>query len=293
MDNFIGFTCVGEDREPIPHSVLQDTKVSYAEAFSKTEGMVKVAERLKGVKDESFCTLPFSVTIEAEALGAEVNIDDKFTTPIIKERSFKNLDEVNHKLSFNLNKGRIKKVLDAVEILSNKGETVVLNVEGPLTILSMLVDTKNIYKEIIKRPKLILDTCEMIIEFLCEYINEGIIRGAKVISYADPFGAYDLVSNNTYKDICGEISYRLLKRLENAIDGCIVHLCGKTSIGFEKAGFCKGVKVKVNGEITYGHALEKAIENKKVKFVGHRCMKECSKIMKVPYYWELKLCENF
>lgn len=293
MDNFIGFKCVGEDRDPVPDSLLESINISYVDAFTKSESMAEVSKKIKEVKNDVFCVLPFSVTIEAEALGAELSIDDKLPTPITKEGTFKNLDEINSRsFVFSVNDGRIKSILDAVEILTKSGEQVILNVEGPLTILSMLINTRTVYKEIIKNPESILIACDNIIDYLCEYIYEGIRSGAKIISYSDPFAAYELVSKDVYKNICGEVTYRLLKKLEGKINGCIIHLCGRTSIGFEKSGFCKGEKVKVENNVTYGDALNAAISNREVKIVGHRCMKEVNKAINDQYYWNIKLCEN-
>lgn len=292
MSKLIGATCIGEEEDPVPYAVLKELGISYTEAFTQTKGMVKVATRLKEINKDKFCTLPFSITVEAEAFGAEVDIDPCFATPRVRERTFTKLEQVRDMLAINFGIGRIKEVLDAVEVLADNGEDVILNVEGPLTILSMLIDTKTIYKEMIKRPDLLLYVCDMITSFLCEYMRKGIKKGATVISYADPFGAYDLVSNNIYTRICGVVTYRLLKEIENDLNGCIVHLCAKTSVGFEKAGFCEKIKREVDENITYAEALKEAVKNEEVKFVGLRCMKLCPKRIGTPYYWELKLAKN-
>lgn len=292
MNGLVGTTCIGEEEDPVPYEVLKELGVSYTEAFTQTKGMVKVATKLKEVNKDKFCTLPFSITVEAEAFGAQVDIDPCFATPRTRDRTFTKLEQVRDMLSMNFGTGRIKEVLDAIKVLSDNGEDVILNVEGPLTILSMLIDTKTIYKEMIKRPDLLIYVCDMITHFLCEYMREGMKRGATVISYADSFGAYDLVSNEVYTRICGVVTYRLLKQIEKDLNGCIVHLCAKTSVGFEKAGFCEKVKREVNPDITYAEALKEAVKNKEVKFVGLRCMKLCPKRIGIPYYWELKLAKN-
>lgn len=286
-------TCMGEEKDPAPYEILKAVGVNYTEAFTQTKGMVKVATKVREVENNKFCTLPFSITVEAEAFGAEVLVDSCFATPRVREKTFKKLENVLDMLEFKCESGIIKQVLDAVEILAGNGENVILNVEGPLTILSMLIDSKTMYKEMIKRPELVIYACDGIISYLCDYVRKAIKNGAKVISYADPFGAYDMVSDNIYIHVCGEVTYRFLKSIEKYIDGCIVHLCAKTSVGFERTGFCEKHKINVDIEdLTYGEVLMEAVKNKDVKFVGHRCMQECQWTMKKPYYWELKLARK-
>src|SRR3712207_7159909 len=56
-----------------------------------------------------------------------------YTTLFRSKYLFNSIDELENIKEIDLNNGRIKEVLDAIEKLARQGENVILNVEGPFT----------------------------------------------------------------------------------------------------------------------------------------------------------------
>ena len=93
-----------------------------------------------------------------------------------------------------------------------------------------------------------------------------------VLSYADPTVAADLISPKLYTDLCGEISYEVLNAVEHATENVVLHLCNKTSVAFQKAGFCTMERIVQKPGLTYGEALLDAIKRPDVRCIGHGCI---------------------
>jgi uroporphyrinogen-III decarboxylase len=59
----------------------------------------------------------------------------------------------------------------------------VLNVEGPFTIISSLIDPMNFYKGIRKNKAAVTKIISVVEDSIVKYIIEGLKRGARIISY--------------------------------------------------------------------------------------------------------------
>jgi uroporphyrinogen-III decarboxylase len=200
------------------------------------------------------------------------------------------VEEMQNMSEMNLESSRIKEVLDCVELLRNQGEVVALNVEGPFTIISSLIDPMYFYKGIRKNKEAALNIIKVIEDSIVNYILEGLKRGASIISYGDPVGAMDIVGPKVYEELSGKSSYNILKRVEQHLNGAVVHICGKTSVAFVKLGFAETVPVEFPEDMKYGEAINIAINEKKdIKFIGHRCIKKSSFMLGNKVLWSIKL----
>lgn len=289
MSFVVDFKCQGESPEEIPVSIINSTGISFYKAHADKNAMAVIAENLKEYKGDCICRVPFCLTVEAEAFGAKVIIPDEKTGPSFESYRFNSIEELVEIEEVDLLRGRINEVLNCVEILEKNENVVALNVEGPFTILALLIDPVALYKEISKHRDLIAEALRVIENSIVKYISAGIEKGAKIISYADPTGALEIVGPKIYREISGKVSYNILKRVEGELAGAIVHLCGKTSTAFDKIGFCKVKPVTVAGGLTYGEAICQLYKDKNVKFIGHRCMKSTPMSMRQPVVWQVEL----
>lgn len=275
--------------ELIPQEVLLATGVSVTEAHSTGEAMALVSGKIKEAEGNAFCSIPFCVTVEAEAFGGKTRISGETTAVSMDGFKFRRIEELAGLKEMVTGEGRIGEVLKAAAILRKRDNVVVLNVEGPFTILTLLIDSLALYKGLKTHRKLIDTTLQLIEDSLVKYIESGIEAGAGMISYADPSGDAGLVGPGIYREISGKASYKLLKRLRENSKGALVHLCGKTSIAFQKYGFCTSRPLEVENGLTYGEALCRAIHPQRIRFFGHRCMKSAPAVMSKPVLWEVEL----
>ena len=291
MEQTINFKCTGENLEQIPEDVAISKGLSFPKAHSNKQDMSLLSDEIRKHKKDTLCRLPFCVTVEAEAMGARINLGNDRIGPIVESYLCNTLEELNSLKEINLDNGRIREVLGSVEILSRQRKNVALSVEGPFTIASSLIDPTVLFKGIRKNKGVIQEFMSIIEDSIVKYILKGIESGAKIISYADPVGSMDIVGPKVYKEISGPVSLNILKRVEKHLDGTIVHVCGKTSTALEKLGLVEASPVTVEAHINYGEALSTLLSNNNIKFLGHMCIKRSPFKMAKPVVWSIRLNE--
>ncbi|MBV5330688.1 MAG: hypothetical protein JZU65_24165, partial [Chlorobium sp.] len=151
---------------------------------------------------------------------------------------FSRIEELCDLAPMELDRGRIPEVLNSIKLLHNQGYTVALNVEGPFTVLGLLIDSATLFRGILTHPQIIEQALGILEENLIHYIRQGIHHGASIISYADPAGALEVFGPKLYREIVGLSSHRLLQQLERTGEVALIHLCGQTSRNLEKVGLC-------------------------------------------------------
>ncbi|MBQ9633762.1 MAG: hypothetical protein IJR37_01955, partial [Schwartzia sp.] len=146
LEKELTYECLGEPERPITEEMCSNAGARYAAVFSRAEDMVKAALEVKRLNRDVFCKLPFCVTIEAEAFGAEVSLNSLYGVPAVAKFRYEKVEDIPALPEMDFSAGRVREVLRAATILRDMGETVILNIEGPFTVLSQLVPSKQIYK---------------------------------------------------------------------------------------------------------------------------------------------------
>lgn len=284
------FICTGDDLEQIPEEVVKKTGLSLPGAHSDKHGMATLAGELRKHRGDVIARVPFCVTVEAEAYGAHIKLGDAVNGPRVESYPFLSIEEMSGLQGIQLNQGRIKEVLGAVEILAEAGEKVALNVEGPFTILSSLIDPLNFYKGLRKDPQQIKKIIAIIEEGIIRYSLEGVKKGASIISYGDPVGAIGIIGPKVYRDYSGPSSWRIIQGIKEASGKVLIHLCGKTSTALEKIELASSYPIEIDGGATYGQALLGQLDKATGPLViGHRCIKGSLNKMVNPILWGIEL----
>ena len=86
--------------------------------------------------------------------------------------SYRLIVHTNSKGMVDFSKGRIKEVLDAIEILKEDGEDVILKVSGPIAVLNILTEPKNIFKTMRRNPELMDKVYEKVHRNIKAYISQ-------------------------------------------------------------------------------------------------------------------------
>jgi uroporphyrinogen-III decarboxylase len=290
MDYESNFKCVLDKFEEIPESIVLETGITFPSAHRRCSELSVLAKALKEYHKDSVIRVPFCLTIEAEALGANIKLGDERIGPRVGEYVFSSIEDMKNIKTIDLSKGRISEVLKSVENLSSEGETVALSVQGPFTIMSSLIDPLLFYKAVRKDR----ESAETFMEAICNsiviYIEEALKRGVKIISFGDSVGSISILGPKMYKDFSGRYSHTVLKSIENKLGRAFVHLCGVTSTSLDKAGLIKSTPLYVDMDLNYGEALEKVVKAREdVKLIGHNCLKRTTLKMKKPVVWKIEL----
>ena len=292
------FQCKWDSPETLPEERLKKSGISLWEAQTQGESMAVAAVAKKEEEHDSLCRIPFCVTVEAEAFGAwpsgsdPEGSDPEGSDPEGSDKPyrFSTLAEVAGMGELDFSSGTISEVLRCAEILTAAGEAVAVNVEGPFTILGLLLDPVQLYKGIYLEPEHLKVALTVIEDNLVRYMEALVDKGVKVISYADPTGARELLGGALFREWSGKSSYRILKRIEPVLKGTLLHICGVTSLSLEEEGFCKAQAVKIEQVRTYGESLcVVQQQHPEVRLAGHHCMKCTPAVMAQPVVWQIKL----
>ena len=290
MSEVVDFVCVSDQLEEIPESIVRNLGLNFPEVHTKAEYLATLSMEMKKHKKDTLCRLPFCNTVEVEALGGNIKLGDAKTGPRVESYAYSSIDELLEMGDIDFTSGRIREVLKAVEILSGTGELVVLNVEGPFTIITSLIDSRVFYKAIRKNKEIVNNVLTILEDNIVKYIKEGVKRGAKIISYGDPVGALDIVGPKVYREYSGKFSYNILKRVENEIGSSILHICGKTSTVFQNMGLIETRPIKLKEDITYGESIDYILKNRSdVRIIGHNCIKKTPLKLKNSTVWNIKI----
>ncbi len=269
----LDFKCDQIDNENIPLEIIQGSNLSFPNLHKNANDMAYISKSLKDYRKDSICKLPFCTTVEAEAFGANINLGDEKNCPRSRDYAFSSLEELSKLDNIDFDNGRIKEVLESISILSSKNEIVTLNVCGPMTIISLLVDLKYFYKGVRKNLDCIDKLMNIIEDNIVNYIVKGYEKGAKIISYSDPVGDINIVGPKVYEEVVSKTTINILERASTCIGEGVIHICGKTSSALFNLKKCKFTKVEYESCLTYGEAICNIIESKKVKIIGNNCMK--------------------
>lgn len=283
MSDILKFKCLGEASQMIPESIINENGLSYEEIHNDKRAMIIAAEKIKELNADFFYKLPFCSTIEADALGASIKLGDLNIGPRVNKYIFSSIDEMCCIGSFDFNRGRISTVLDAVETLSNNGKQVVLNIEGPFTVIASLIEPVEFYKALRKNKDMALSILKKIEDNVVEYMFEAVKRGVKIISYADPMGTIDILGPNIFKEFSAVSTINIIKRCEVFLNEAVIHICGKLTSSLELLEFCKLKNIYFKGEMTYGEAIDKVLKVRSdVTLIGNSCMKMTHKSINNP-----------
>lgn len=154
--------------------------------------------------------------IEAEALGCTIKYHDDDSVPGIKGHVFKeNIDIKN--IVFKIDKGRIKKILNAADSINKKignKVNVGIGICGPFSICIELVGYENLIMRIINEEEIVLDLLEATLKFQKKYCDEIIKRGLG-ISIFESWATPPLISPNVYRKYVMPYEKRLIKYIKN------------------------------------------------------------------------------
>lgn len=290
MSKPLNFQCKWDSAETLPAAMLRAAGISFYQAHTQGEAMALVAEAKRKASGDAICRIPFCVLVEAEAFGANVHIPNDETGPTLREHRFTAVEQLAELKEMDVTCGRISEVLRCAAILKERGNMVALNVEGPFTILGLLLDSAELFKGICLQRALLEQVLAILENSIVNYIKAAAAAGAAIISYADPTGALELVGPKLYRELVGKSSYHILKRLESELTGALVHLCGISSLNLEQTGFCTAKPVAVPEAQTYGDGLRRIVtDHPDIKLVGYNCMKSTPVVMKQPVVWQMKL----
>lgn len=270
--------CTRHPRRTLPREVLNDGKKNFTDYETLEAAMSKVC----ALEKQGCLHLPLMQNIEAIAYGGIVSAVGEVLT--IRDYAFHSVDELNVMHQSLLDSTEIQNLLHYIK--EHKEEPILLDVEGPFTILAGLMGFNNILKAYRKNKEQLIKVIDKITEDLAAYIKEAIACGADIISLADPEGAIDLLGKSFYEEISGYAMVRFMSLIEPELKKALVHICGKSSQGLIQTGYVVQKRYRVSDK-PYQELLLELAKDRKTKFVGNACLNQPR--LSVPLITKLEL----
>ena len=287
MVKIFDYKCTFENDLKVSDKEISDNNIIFPDTYTKVENIVKYAKLRKKVAGVSFVELPFCHTVLAEAYGGIINYGNALIGPRTKEFAYKDINKILDIKRISFDAGRISEYLKSARLLSEDGEDVVYEVEGPLTILNNLVDTNELFKTLKRDKELIKKVFKKIEIDIYYYINEILKRGVRYISFADPSAAVSIVGPKIVEEYIDTFANNFIINVLNLFKkyDAMMLLCPKLTIALYSLKRIKFNNTKLSGEINYFEALKENIG--KVHLTGQMCIKNRTYILRPAILKEL------
>ncbi|MBI2529229.1 MAG: MtaA/CmuA family methyltransferase [Candidatus Rokubacteria bacterium] len=200
----------------------------WPEAHADPDQMARLAAATYEITDCPTCTIPFCLTLEAEALGAGVDRGTRSSPPQVRRHLDLAMDAFEPPADF-LTRGRIPAVLEAVERLARSAgrvQPVTMKVVGPFTVASALFGPEPLLIATIEDPPGVAKLLDRLVPLSAALARAARQRGADCISIPDPVASCDLIPPRTYAELVLPAHARLLAEIEGPR---VLHICGNTT----------------------------------------------------------------
>lgn len=192
--------------------------------------------------------VPFCMTVEAEAMGAQVDLGDKYTEPRVSVYAISSVEDWKKLSVMDLTSGRRKVVLDAIRILAaaHPDAAIVGNLTGPISTASSVADANSFYRELRKKKEAAHAMMEFVTEQLVAFGKAQIDAGARFIAISDPSGTGEILGPKLFEEYALPALNRICEELRPLCDGVIVHICGQLHSIYPQLALLKSDTISVD-----------------------------------------------
>lgn len=229
--------CPGGMMNMITSDLMDKAGIYWPEAHMDAAQMAGLAEA--SYKSGCFenVGVPFCMTVEAEGMGAVVNMGSRVYEPHVSQYVIDSVSEWRSLKPLDCRCGRAKVVLDAIEILKKKlpGVPVIGNITGCISIAASLIEPVIFYKELRNKNKEAHEFLNFVSDQMIAFALEQVRAGADVIAISDPSGTGEIMGPRMFEQFTVKYLNKVLGALKETGCGTIVHICGQMHKVYEKA----------------------------------------------------------
>lgn len=252
--------CPGGMMNAAVEEVMDLSGNKWPEAHSNSELMAGLAAGIYEQGGFENFGVPFCMTVEAEAMGAEVFLGTKVNEPRVASYPLQVVEDWRKLKNINPGEGRIKVVLDAIKILRDKNPQVplVANLVGPISLATSLIEPTIFYKEMRKKPRVLHDMMMIITENLIAFGKAQLEAGADVLTVSEPSGTGEILGPAMFREFSAPYLNQITEALKDYAGlGTIIHICGRLKSVYRELKDLKCDAISVDA-IT---SIEKVVEN--------------------------------
>lgn len=189
--------------------------------------MAKVSEKIYTNAGYENFGVPFAMIVEAEPIGAKVQIGDRYVEERVIQYNSESLEEIMEKYKvIPSGEMRMNAVLKAVETLKNSEIPVIGNITGHISTATSAVDPLVILKMLRKDPERAYSFFKFINDYLIDYAKELIGQGADVITISDPTATGEILGSRNFERFAVPLYREIIEIIHRYGVPVIVHICG-------------------------------------------------------------------
>ncbi|MCB8814676.1 uroporphyrinogen decarboxylase family protein [Desulfosporosinus shakirovi] len=223
--------CPGGMMNMVVTALMEKADIHWPEAHTDP---IKMAGLAKAVYDygcfENY-GVPFCMTIEAEQLGAVVDLGSTVYEPHVTGYALEDLSQWNKLPHLDPYSNRANVVLDAIKILKEQADKIPIigNLSGPVSVATSLIEPVVYYKALRRRKEEAHAFMKFVTEGLISFGRAQIEAGADVIAISDPSGTGEILGPRLFEEYVVTYINQLIDGLRegNPEIPMIVHICGR------------------------------------------------------------------
>jgi MtaA/CmuA family methyltransferase len=209
--------------------VMNRTGHTLPEAHHQPELMSELAVDVHQNTGFENIGVPFCMTVEAEALGSEIDFGTLACEPKIAREVFSSVSQVQFGDPEVLaGSGRVERVAGAIEQLARKNPEVPVlgSLTGPISTAASVVDPITMLKELRKDPANAHRVMDYVSDFLIAYAGRMVEHGATVISIADPTATGEILGPKMFAEYAVRYLNKVIQAIRKSGVPVILHICG-------------------------------------------------------------------
>jgi len=238
-----------------------ETDISWEKTHKNPEILAKIAAAPYELAGIECVTIPFSLAIESEAIGATTDFKNNEKVPKIKKNPFKTAEDIKIPEDF-IEKEPVSAVLKSIEILEDEYPEVPIIVgnTGPFTLAGRLIGNNNVLKLIKTNPietKEIIETC---LDICMDYIEELEKHETDVICVTENLASPKFIDPLQFKTIVKPALEDLSEFIKTK---SILQICGPTQDIISDMGNIGYDGINIGETIDLKHAKSELTPTKK------------------------------
>ncbi|CQR73728.1 Uroporphyrinogen decarboxylase [Sporomusa ovata DSM 2662] len=221
--------CPGGMMNMVTAELMEEVGICFPEAHTNARMMADLAAAVyeKGCFENY--GVPFCMTIEAENLGAKVDLGTSFYEPHVVEYAITSVKEWDRLAAVNSRQGRADVVVEAIKLLKAKRNDVPIvgNITGPISMASSLMEPVVFYKELRKNNAKAHEFMEFVTNQLIAFAKRQIEAGADIIAISDPSGTGEILGPKPFEEFAVKYINKIIDSIQSENKQTIVHICGQ------------------------------------------------------------------
>lgn len=222
------FICPGGMMNMAVTEVMEAVGDSWPAAHTDAGAMARLVLGMHDLAGVENLGSPFCMTIEAEAMGADVDLGDAKTEPRVTKYAMDHLAETDRLGSFHATRGRAAVACSATRMMASARPDVPIfaNLTGPVSLATSLVEPLTFYRAM-RRDKAAAHALLEVSTDAAISLGDALVdAGADAICIADPSGTGELIGAKAFDEFALGYINDIVDHFSARGVPSIVHICG-------------------------------------------------------------------